>query len=67
MSQQSVTDTIPPHIVAKMLMMKELMDFMMSTLRGWVSSYLDYLVHRNDSPFIASVASLSLPLKFCML
>ena len=50
-----------------MLMMKELMDFMMSTLRGWVSSYLDYLVHRNDSPFIASVASLSLPLKFCML
>ena len=44
-SQPSITDTVPPHIVAKMQMMKEHMNFMMNTLRGRVSSDLDDLVH----------------------
>ena len=46
--------------------MKERMDFMMNAHRGWVSSDLDDLVHRIDSPFTASVTSFPLPLKFRM-
>ena len=48
-------------------MMKEWMDFMMNTLSGQVSSDLDELVHRTDLPFIASITSFPLPLKFRML
>ena len=48
-------------------MMKERMDFMMNAVRGWVSSDLDELVHRTNSPFITPVTSFPLPLKFCML
>ena len=33
-SRPSVIDTVPPHIVVKMQMMKERMDFMMNALRG---------------------------------
>jgi len=47
--------------------MKEWMDFMMNTLRGWVSSDLEDLVHRTDSPFTAPVTSFPLPPRFCML
>ena len=47
-------------------MMKERMDFMMNALRGRVSSDLDNLVHRTDSPFTASVSSFPLPPKFRM-
>ena len=65
-SWSSVTDTIPPHIVAEMQMMKEMMDFMMNALRGRVSNNLDDLVHRTDSPFTTSVTSFPLPLKFRM-
>ena len=46
--------------------MKERMDFMMNAFRGRVSSDLNDLVHRTDSPFIASVTSFPLPLKFRM-
>ena len=46
--------------------MKERMDFMMNVLRGWVSTDLDDLVHRTDSPFTASVTSFPLPQKFRM-
>ena len=46
--------------------MKERMDFMMNTLRGRVSSDVDDLVHRTDSPFTASVTSFPLPPKFCI-
>ena len=66
-SRSSVTDTTPPHIVVKMQMMKERMDFMMNALRGRVSSDLDDLVHQTDSPFTASITSFPLPSKFCML
>ena len=47
-------------------MMRERMDFMMNALKGRVSSDLDDLVHRMDSPFIVSVTSFPLPPKFCM-
>ena len=47
-------------------MMKEHMDFMMNALRGRVSSDLDDLVHRIDSPFTTSVTSFPLPPKFYM-
>ena len=66
-SRSSVTDTTPPHIVVKMQMMKERMDFMMNALRGRVSSDLDDLVHQTDSPFTASITSFPIPPKFCML
>ena len=66
MSRPSAADTVPYHMVAKMHMMKERMEFMINTLRGQVSSDLDDLVHRNDSPFTASVTSFPLPLKFRM-
>ena len=56
----------PPHIVAKMQMIKELMDLMMNALRGLVSSDLDDLVHRTNSPFTTSVNSFPLPPKFQM-
>ena len=44
-SRPSVTDTVPPHIVAKMQMIKERMDFMMNALRGRVSTDLNDLAH----------------------
>ena len=47
-------------------MMRERMDFMMNALRGRLSSDLDKLVHRTDSPFIAPVTSFTLLPKFCM-
>ena len=40
--------------------------FMMNVLRRQVSSNLDDLVHRTDSPFTTSVTSFPLPSKFCM-
>ena len=65
-SRPSIIDTAPPHIVAEMQMMKERMDFMMNALRGKVSSDLDDLVHRIDSPFTTSVNSFPLSPKFRM-
>ena len=56
----------PPHIVAEMQMMREWMDLMMNALRGRVSSDLDDLVYRTDSPFTTSINSFPLSLKFCM-
>ena len=56
----------PPYIVTEIQMMREQMDLMMNALRGQVSSDLDDLVHRTDSPFTTFVNSFRLPLKFCM-
>ena len=42
------------------------MDFMMNAFKGQVSSDLDKLVHRMDSPFTASITSLPFSSKFCM-
>ena len=47
-------------------MMKERMECMMNALKGKVSSDLDDLVHRTDSPFTMSVNSFPLPPKFRM-
>ena len=66
MSRPLTVDTAPPHIVAEMQMMRERMDFMMNALKGRVSSDLDDLVHRTDSPFTMSINSFPLPQKFCM-
>ena len=65
-SHPSIIDTVPPHIVAEMQMMKERMDFMMNTLKRWVFSDLDDLVYRTNSPFIAFVTSFPLPPNFRM-
>ena len=67
MSRPFVADTAPPHIVEEMQMMKERMECMMNSLKGRVSSDLDDLVHRTDSPFTMSVNFFPLPLKFRML
>ena len=38
----------------------------MNAMKGWVSTSLDELVHRTDSPFTASVTSFLFPTKFKM-
>ena len=57
-------DTALPPIVAEMQAMKEQMEVMMNALKGRVSSDLDDLVNKIDSPFIISVNSFPLPHKF---
>jgi len=47
-------------------MMKEKMNMMMNAMKGRVSTSLDELVHRTDSPFTASVTSFPFPTKFKM-
>ena len=47
--------------------MKEQMEVMMNALKGRVSSDLDDLVNRTDSPFTAVVNSFPLPHKFRIL
>ena len=66
-SRPFATDTAPPHMVVEMQMMKEMMDFMMNALKGWVSNNLDELVHWMDSPFTTLVTLFPFPTKFCML
>ena len=44
--------------------MKEQMEVMMNALKGRVSSDLDDLVNRTDSPFTTQVNSYPLPQKF---
>ena len=53
-------------MVAKMQVMKEMIDFMVTELRGRVLGNLDKLVHRTESPFTVPVTSFPLPPKFCM-
>ena len=60
-------DTTPPPILAEMQAMKEQMEVMMNALKGRVSSDLDDLVNRTDSPFTIPVNSCPLPQKFRML
>ena len=57
----SLTDTAPPPILAEMQVMKEQMEVMMNALKGRVSSDLDDLVNRTDSPFTVLVNSWPLP------
>ena len=60
----SLTEATPPPIPVEMQAMKEQMEVMMNALKGRVSSDLDDLVNRTDSPFTAPVNSCPLPQKF---
>ncbi|XP_065639045.1 uncharacterized protein LOC136071541 [Quercus suber] len=52
-----LTNATPPHIAAEMQAMREQMEVMMNALKGRVSSDLNDLVNRTDSPFtVAGVA-----------
>ena len=53
-------------MVAEMEMMKEMMDFMMNTLRGQVSSDLDELVHQTESSFTTPITPFPISPKFHM-
>ena len=66
MSLPSLVDTAPPSIITEMQVMKEQMEVMMNALKGRVSSDLNDLVNRTDSPFTTSVNSFPLSSKFCM-
>ena len=59
-------DVTPLPIFAEIQAMKEKMEVMMNALKGQVSSDLDNLVNRIDSPFTAAVNSFPLPHKFRM-
>ena len=60
----SFMDTASPPILAEMQAMKEQMEVMMNAFKGHVSSYLDDLVNRTDSPFTVPVNFCPLPQKF---
>ena len=60
----SLTDATPPPILAGMQAMKEQMEVMMNALKGRVSSDLDDLVNRTDSPFTIQVNFCPLTQKF---
>ena len=66
LSMPSLIDTTPPPIFAEMEAIKEQMEVTMNALKGRVSSNLDNLVNRTDSPFTISVNSCPLPQKFRM-
>ena len=57
----SLMDIAPPPILAEMQVMKEQMEVMMNALKGRVSSDLDDLVNRTDSPYTVPVNSWPLP------
>nr|XP_023919078.1 uncharacterized protein LOC112030642 [Quercus suber] len=57
----SLTDATQQHVATEIQAMKEQMEVMMNALRGRVSSDLDDLVNRTDSPFTAAVNSYPLP------
>ena len=59
-------DTTPPPIFTEMQAMKEQMEVMMNALKGRVSSDLDDLVNRTDSPFTIPINFCPLPQKFRM-
>ena len=65
-SLPSLADTALPPIIAEMQVIKEHMEVMINTLKGRVSSDLDDLVNRTDSPFTTSVNSFPLLSKFHM-
>ena len=64
LSMPYLVDTTPPPIFVEMQVMKEQIEVMMNTLKGRVSSDLDDLVNRTDSPFTIPVNSCPLPQKF---
>ena len=65
-SLPSLTDMTPPPVVTEIQAIKEHMKVMMNALKERMSSDLDDLVNRTDSPFTASINSFPLPHKFRM-
>ena len=59
-------DFASPSIITEIQAMKEQMEVIMNALKGRVSTNLDDLVNRTDSPFTMSVNSFPLPPKFWM-
>ena len=57
----SLVDTTPPLVFTEIQAMKKQMEVMMNALKGRVSSNLDDLVNRTDSPFTAAINSFPLP------
>ena len=53
-----------PHLEKEMDQMKKAMEEMKDSIRR--ANHVDDLVHRTDSPFIASIMSHPLPFKFKM-
>ena len=66
LSMPFLMDTTPPPIFAEMQAMKEQMEVMMNALKGRVSSDLNNLVNKTNSPFTIPVNSCPLPQKFRM-
>ena len=66
-SLPSFTDMTLPPVAIEIQAIKEQMEVMMNAFKGRVSSDVDNLVNRTDSPFTASVNSFPLPHKFRML
>ena len=64
LSMPSFMDTTPPPVLMEMQAMKEQMEVMMNALKGRVSSDLDDVVNRTDSPFTIPINSCPLPQKF---
>ena len=62
----SLSDTVPSPVFAEMQTMKEQIEVMMNVLKGHISSDLDDLVNKIDSPFTIPVTSCPLPQKFRM-
>ena len=62
----SLVDTTPPPVFTEIQVMKKQMEVMMNAFKGRVSSNLDDLVNRTDSPFTTAVNSFPLLHKFCM-
>ena len=54
------------HMAQEMQTMKEKMDMIMIAMKGQVSTNLDELVHRTDSPFTTPITSFPFPAKFRM-
>ena len=67
LSLPSLMDATLPPIIAEMQAMKKQMEVMMNALKGRMSSDLDDLVNKIDSPFTPSINSFPLPQKFRML
>ena len=65
-SLPALTDMTLPSVAVEIQAIKEQMEVMMNALKGRVSSDLDDLINRTDSPFTAFVNSFPLPHKFRM-
>ena len=66
LSLPSLMDAAPPPIIVEMQVMKEQIEVIMNAFKGRVSSDLDDLVNKTDTPFTPFINSFPLPQKFRM-